>query len=51
MLSGSGRDQLALPYIIWKLGYHMSDIGSLGNNLFLNPKFRIENLGDHRFRR
>jgi hypothetical protein len=48
--SGSGRDQLALPYVIWKNGFAMSDIGSLGCNLQFNPKFRIVNLGGHSFK-
>lgn len=40
--SESGRDQLALPYVMWKLGYSMSDIGCLGNDEYHNPKFFIE---------
>ncbi len=39
--SNSGRDQPALPYVIWKNGYKMDMIGSLGNNEYRNPKFRI----------
>lgn len=39
--TNSKRDQLSLPYVIWKLGYKMSDFGILGNNEYLNPKFRI----------
>ena len=46
--SESERDQLALPYVIWKNGYNMSDIGNLGNNLLFNPLFRINNLGEHK---
>lgn len=49
--SESQRDQLALPYVIWKNGYKMSDIGVLGNNLLFNPLFRIRNLGDHKILR
>lgn len=41
--SGSGRDQLALPYVIWKMGYKIEDIGDLGNDLWQNPKFRVMN--------
>jgi hypothetical protein len=48
--SGSGRDQLALPYVIWKNGFVMNDIGNLGCNLQFNPKFRIVNLGGHSFK-
>lgn len=39
--SGSGRDQLSFPYILWKEGYHIEDIGCLGNDEYRNPKFRI----------
>ncbi len=49
--SGSGRDQLSLPYVIWKCGYKMEDIGFLGDNLMFNPKFRVKNVGDHRYRK
>lgn len=38
--SHSGRDQLSFPYVLWKNGYHISDVGCLGNNLRRNPKFR-----------
>lgn len=48
--SKSRRDQLALPFVIWKHGLKMVDIGDLGNNLLMNPKFRIVNLGAHSFR-
>ena len=34
------RDQISLPYIIWSNGYIFDDIGNLGYNLKLNPKFR-----------
>jgi len=37
----AGRDQLAFPYILWKNGYSTDDIGSLGNDEYHNPKFRI----------
>jgi hypothetical protein len=46
--SDSGRDQLSLPYIIWKNGYTIEDIGILGNNLLFNPIFRVLNIGDHK---
>lgn len=35
----SGRDQISLPYIIWKLGFTMGDIGNLGDTIYKNPKF------------
>lgn len=38
--SGSGRDQLSFPYVLWKNGFNLSDVGCLGNNRKLNPKFR-----------
>lgn len=37
----SYRDQISLPYVIWKLGYKFDDVGSLGNNVYKNPKIRI----------
>lgn len=39
--SESYRDQIALPYVIWKQGYKIEDIGSLGQNIHKNPKLRI----------
>ena len=45
--TGSKRDQLALPYILWKNGYEIKDVGVLGNNLFYNPKFRNIDFGRH----
>lgn len=38
---GSGRDQLSLPYVMWKQGYSIEDMGILGNFVHLNPKFRM----------
>lgn len=38
--SGSKRDQIALPYVLWKLGYLIDDVGNLGYALNRNPKFR-----------
>ena len=38
--SESLRDQISLPYIIWKNGYSIDDIGNLGYNLVNNPKFK-----------
>ena len=37
----SYRDQISLPYVIWKQGYRIEDIGSLGQNVHKNPKLRI----------
>lgn len=34
------RDQLSLPYVIWKCGIKEKDICILGNNLRMNPRFR-----------
>ena len=48
--SKSGRDQLSLPYVIWKNGYKISDVGILVNYLFYNQIFRIRNLGEHKFK-
>lgn len=45
--SESGRDQLAFPYVLWKNGFTISDVGCLGNNLFFNPKFRNVDGGRH----
>lgn len=39
--SQSGRDQLSLPYIVWKNGYKYESIGNLGNNLYDNRIFQI----------
>lgn len=39
--SESGRDQISFPYVLWKMGYHIQDIGDLGNDEYRNPKFRI----------
>lgn len=38
--SGSGRDQLSFPYVLWKNGFKIEDVGCLGNNRRKNPKFR-----------
>lgn len=39
--SESYRDQISLPYVLWKNGYEIQDIGNLGNNVYENPKIRI----------
>lgn len=35
------RDQLSLPYILWKRGIAINDIATLGNNIALNPRIQI----------
>lgn len=40
--SGSGRDQLSFPYVLWKNGYSISDIGCLGSDRIKNLKFRTK---------
>lgn len=39
--SGSMRDQIAWSYVLWKNCYTIDDIGSLGINIYKNPKIRI----------
>ncbi len=39
--SNSMRDQISLPYVLWKLKYNIEDIGNLGNNVRNNPKIQI----------
>lgn len=39
------RDQLSLPYVLWKLDIPLNMIGSLGSNAYTNPCFQIL---DHR---
>ena len=36
------RDQLHLPYILWKNKYTINDLGILGNSLYRNPLFKKE---------
>ncbi len=43
----TGRDQLILPYILWKNNFAFQDVGFLGSNLYNNPKFRVY---DHNFK-
>ena len=35
------RDQISLQYIVWKNNFTIKDIAVLGNNLYRNPKFRV----------
>lgn len=39
--SGVKRDQLCFPYLIWKNGLSMDDVGCLGENVYTNPKIRV----------
>lgn len=41
ILSQSYRDQLSLPYIIWKRKLDFSDIGIIGENIFEDKKISI----------
>lgn len=38
---GTGRDQITLPYLLWKQGILVSEIGTLGNDVKANPKLRF----------
>lgn len=40
--SRSMRDQIALPYVVWKKNYKFDDVGSLGKNIFRNGLFKID---------
>lgn len=35
------RDQLSLPYVLFKLGIKVEEIGRLGNNIFMNDALRV----------
>lgn len=39
--SKSLRDQLSWPYVVWKNGFTMADVGSLGSNINENYKFEL----------
>lgn len=39
--TSSKRDQISLPYILWKLGKQEDFVYSLGDNVWLNPRFQI----------
>ena len=39
--SGSFRDQISLPYILWKNGIRTSEVTLLGNNLRFSSKFMV----------
>ncbi len=40
LASESMRDQVALPYVIWKSGHRCEEVGFLGGSMFRNPKFK-----------
>lgn len=40
--SESLRDQLAWPFVLWKNGLNIEDIGCLGVNVYFNPKLEIQ---------
>lgn len=39
----SYRDQMSLPYILWKMGYNIDDVGNLGENVFMDGCFLVVN--------
>lgn len=39
--SSCKRDQLIIPHCLWKMGINPENVGTLGNNLYLNPKIRV----------
>ena len=39
--SESKRDQLSLPIVLWKNKIPVEKVGTLGSNLYRNPKFRV----------
>lgn len=40
-LTYSKRDQLSLPYVLYKNGIAVERVGVLGNNVYMNPSFRV----------
>lgn len=38
---GSLRDQLSFPFILWKNNIKISEVGTLGKNLYKNTKIRV----------
>lgn len=38
----SGRDQLSLPFVLWKMGISVSEIGKISDNVYKMPLIRIE---------
>lgn len=45
----TGRDQLTLPYILWKNNILIDDISTLGNSVKNNPKFRINGHRNYKY--
>lgn len=41
MISKSGRDQLAFPYVLWTQGIEVEQVGTIGNNVFRNSKIQV----------
>lgn len=41
ILSWSKRDQLSLPFILWKNNYKVEDVGFISTNVRQNPTFRV----------
>lgn len=37
----SKRDQLSFPYVLYKNSIPVEDVGTLGNNVYQNPSFRV----------
>ena len=42
-INGVQRDQISLPYVLWKNKFSMSDLYLLGDNEYANPRFFIDN--------
>ena len=41
--SGSLRDQISLPYVLWKNNINIKQVSTLGNNVYQNSKlFKID---------
>jgi len=40
-LTYSKRDQISMPYVLYKNRISISEVGTLGNNVYENPSFRI----------
>ena len=41
--SGIKRDQVSLPYVLYRNNITVDSVGTLGNNVYNNPSFRIIN--------
>lgn len=40
-LTYSKRDQMSIPYVLYKNGVSIEEAGTLGNNVYENPSFRV----------